>query len=99
MGRRGKPATRYDRVAVEKRFGIPPERLPGYVALVGDPADDIPKVKGIGKAIASQLMSRYASVAELLDEIFERASDSSSDLRLLLPARPAANGLEQRCGV
>jgi DNA polymerase-1 len=71
LGQRGKPPVRYDVAAVEKRFGIPPERLPGYVALVGDTSDNIPKVKGIGDATASQLMRRYATASELLDHVAE----------------------------
>jgi DNA polymerase-1 len=71
LGQRGKPPVRYDLAAVEQRFGIPPERLPGYVALVGDSSDNIPKVKGIGGATASQLMRRYATAAELLDHVSE----------------------------
>jgi DNA polymerase I len=86
LGQRGKPPVRYDRSAVEKRFGIPPERLPGYVALVGDPADNIPKVKGIGGSTARQLMTRYASVAELLDDL---PSIASPGLRALLASHAA----------
>lgn len=66
LGQRGKPAVRYDRAAVEKRFGIPPERLPGYVALVGDSSDNVPKVKGIGEATASKLMRQHATIEALL---------------------------------
>ena len=67
VGQRGKAPVRYDRAAVERRFGIPPERLPGYVALVGDSSDNIPKVPGIGDASARALMREHATVAELLD--------------------------------
>jgi DNA polymerase-1 len=69
LGQRGKPPVRYDRAAVEKRFGIPPRRLPGYVALVGDTSDNIPKVKGIGDATASQLMRKHATIEALLDAL------------------------------
>jgi DNA polymerase-1 len=69
VGQRGKPPIRYDRAAVQARFGIPPERLPGYVALVGDPADNIPKVKGIGPAAATALMQRSPTLSALLDDL------------------------------
>jgi DNA polymerase-1 len=77
LGQRGKPPVRYDLAAVERRFGIPPERLPGYVALVGDSADNIPKVKGIGNATAAQLMHQYATIEALL-----AALDSLENARL-----------------
>lgn len=83
VGQRGKPPVRYDRAAVEKRFGIPPERLPGYVAMVGDSADNIPKVRGIGDATASQLMRQHATVAELLEHL---ASIENARMRAVLEA-------------
>jgi DNA polymerase I len=86
VGQRGKPPIRYDRAAVEARFGVPPERLPGYVALVGDSADNIPKVKGIGAAGASALMQRRATLAELLDDL---PSIAEPRLRALLAAHDA----------
>jgi DNA polymerase-1 len=66
VGQRGKPPKRYDLAAVEARFGIPPQRLPGYVALVGDPSDNIPKVTGVGEVAARKLMARYPDVESLL---------------------------------
>jgi DNA polymerase I len=66
LGQRGKPARRYDVEAVRQRFGIDPERLPLYVALLGDVSDNIPKVKGIGPSGAQKLASRFTSSDELL---------------------------------
>lgn len=66
LGQRGKPPQRYDVAAVEKRFGVPPERLPAYVALVGDTSDNIPKVKGIGPVAAQKLIAAHPDVASLL---------------------------------
>jgi DNA polymerase-1 len=86
VGQRGKPPIRYDRAAVEARFGIPPERLPGYVALVGDSADNIPKLKGVGPAGASALMRRGATLSALLDDL---ASVEEPRLRALLAEHQA----------
>jgi DNA polymerase I len=66
LGQRGKPATRYDVAAVHERFGIAPERLPVYVAFVGDTSDNVPNVKGIGPVAAQKLAAQFASVDELL---------------------------------
>jgi DNA polymerase-1 len=65
-GQRGKPAQRYDEAAVQKRFGIGAERLPLYVALLGDVSDNIPKVKGIGPRAAQALAARFCDVDALL---------------------------------
>lgn len=69
VGQRGKPPIRYDRAAIEARFGIPPERLPGYVALTGDSADNIPKVRGLGAVSARALMRRSPTLSGLLDDL------------------------------
>ena len=62
----------YDPDAVEKKYGIPPGRIPDLVGLKGDPSDNIPGVRGIGEKGASALIGQYGSLEELyknLDEI------------------------------
>lgn len=71
VGQRGKAPTRYDRARVVDRFGVQPEQLPLYVALVGDTSDNIPKVKGIGPKTASALVRGRADAAELLARLEE----------------------------
>ncbi len=66
VGRRGKDAVTYDEAMVRERFGVPPWRLPSYVALVGDPSDNLPSVPGIGPATAKKLLEGRENVAELL---------------------------------
>ncbi len=56
----------YDQRAVEERFGLPPSRYLDYVALKGDPSDNIPGVPGVGEKTASRLIQEYGSVEELL---------------------------------
>lgn len=65
VGQRGKPPTRYDRLAAVARFGITPERLPVYVSLVGDVSDNVPKVKGIGPVAAQKIAAEFASMDAL----------------------------------
>lgn len=66
LGQRGKPPVRYDEAAVRARFGVGPERLPLYAALLGDTSDNIPKVKGIGPAAAAKIASQFADADALL---------------------------------
>ncbi|MCX7622185.1 MAG: DNA polymerase I [Thermomicrobium sp.] len=61
----------YDRAAVVERYGFPPERLPDYKALVGDPSDNIPGVPGIGEKTATRLLQRFGSLDELLERLDE----------------------------
>ena len=76
----------YDTDAVIKRFGLPPEKLPDYVALKGDPSDNLPGVPGIGEKTASTLIQQFGSVENLLDHLDE----VPQKLRKLVPALEAA---------
>ena len=58
---------RYGPAEVEERFGVPPHQLLDLRALVGDPSDNIPGVKGIGEKGAAKLISEYGSLEALLD--------------------------------
>ena len=51
---------------VIERFGVPPERVPEYMALVGDSADNIPGVKGIGEKTARDLFAQFGDLDELI---------------------------------
>lgn len=60
VGQRGRAHVRYDAAAVEARFGVPPSQLPSYVALVGDPSDEIPGLPGVGAKIAARWVREHA---------------------------------------
>jgi DNA polymerase-1 len=55
-----------DEEYVKERFGVPPGRITEYMALVGDPVDNIPGVKGIGEKTAKELLREFGSLDELL---------------------------------
>lgn len=51
---------------VEARFGVPPAQLLDLRALVGDPSDNIPGVKGIGEKGAAKLLAEWGDLESLL---------------------------------
>jgi DNA polymerase-1 len=61
----------YDEAAIEERFGLPPAKYLEYVALKGDPSDNIPGVPGVGEKTASKLVQEYGSVEGLLGRTAE----------------------------
>lgn len=67
----------YDRLAVQQRYGLDPEQLPDWKALVGDTSDNIPGVPGIGAKTASTLLAKYGS----LDRLFENLDEISAKQR------------------
>src|SRR3712207_1480479 len=57
---RGVSETRtYGRDEVVEEYGVTPEQIPDYKALVGDPSDNIPGVRGIGPKGAASLLQRF----------------------------------------
>ena len=65
LGRRGGDAELYDAERVEARFGVPPSKLPAYMALVGDASDNLVGVPGIGPRTAAALVTEFGSMQEL----------------------------------
>ncbi len=58
---------RYGPSEVEDRFGVPPEKVLDLRALVGDPSDNIPGVKGIGEKGAAKLISEWNDLENLIE--------------------------------
>lgn len=54
---------------IREKFGVNPEQIPDYLALVGDPIDDIPGVPGIGKKTAQILLAHFGSIESMLKNI------------------------------
>ena len=78
----------YDEARVEERYGVPPGRLRDLKALLGDPSDGIPGVRGIGLKSASALIRRYGdleTVYQHLDSV-----DSPRVRRALAAGRDSA---------
>jgi DNA polymerase-1 len=55
-----------DAAEVKRRYGIPPELVPDFIALRGDPSDGIPGAKGIGEKTAADLLKRHGSLEATL---------------------------------
>ena len=63
--------TTLDREAVIGKFGVPPERIVDWLALVGDTSDNIPGVPRVGPKTAARWLNQYGS----LDAIIEHADE------------------------
>jgi 5'-3' exonuclease len=55
-----------DAAEVKRRYGIPPELVPDFIALRGDPSDGIPGARGIGEKTAADLLKRHGSLEAAL---------------------------------
>jgi len=67
---------------VVELFGVKPDQVVDYKALVGDKSDNIPGVAGIGEKTAASLLNTYGT----LDGIYAHLSDISETIRKKLEA-------------
>ena len=70
-----------DEAAVMEKFGVPPSGIIDYLALVGDAADNIPGIEGVGPKTAARLISDCGSIDAILAN---PASVASENLRAKL---------------
>lgn len=84
----------YDVAAVEKRYGVPPQKLVDLKALVGDSSDNIPGVAGIGEKGGAKLLQAYES----LDGIYANLDKISPSQRKKLEAGREQAYLSQKLG-
>src|SRR5262252_2941780 len=57
-----------DASGVREKFGVDPERIPDYLALVGDSSDGYPGVPGIGPKGAQRLIARHGPLEAFPDD-------------------------------
>jgi len=80
-----------DAAEVKRRYGVPPELVPDFIALRGDPSDGLPGAKGIGEKTAAELLRRHGSLEEAIaGALRERSArvrgaltDSADELRMI----------------
>ena len=53
---------------VKKKFGVVPENIIDYLALVGDKSDNIPGVPGVGGKTASKLINQYGNTEKIIKQ-------------------------------
>jgi DNA polymerase-1 len=81
-----------DAAGVAEKFGVPPSRIAAYLALVGDTADNIPGINGVGPKTAAKWLADWdnlegviAHAAELKPDRFREVVARDADrLRLNL---------------
>ena len=64
LGRTGERVV-YDAEKVKEKWGVPPERIPDILALMGDSIDNIPGVPGVGEVTAQKLLREFGSLETL----------------------------------
>ncbi len=60
-----------DEKAVIKKFGVRPQLIPDFLALVGDSADGYPGISGIGKFGAMRLLNQHGAIEDFPKNVLE----------------------------
>ena len=70
---------------VVERYGVRPQQVPDFIALRGDPSDNLPGARGIGAKGAAELLGRYPSLEAIVEhaqELRPRQAEAVRDPRL-----------------
>ena len=60
-----------DEKACYEKYGVTPQQFIDYQSILGDSADNVPGVKGIGKVGAEKLLKEYGSLENIYEHIDE----------------------------
>jgi len=80
-------------ITVKEKFGIPPELIIDYLALVGDTVDNIPGVPQVGPKTAVKWLQQYGSLDNIITHADEIKGKVGENLRSCLTQLPLARTL------
>lgn len=65
---------------VKAKYGVPPHMIRDLLALMGDAADNVPGIPGVGPKTAAKLLNQYGSINNILDHINEMKSEKQKQV-------------------
>ncbi|WP_051129696.1 DNA polymerase I [Yaniella halotolerans] len=71
----------FDADAIVERYGVTPLQYPELAALVGESADNLPGVPGVGPGFAARWLKKYGSLKGILDNIDDIGGKKGEALR------------------
>ena len=75
------PIEQLDRDGVKAKFGVPPDRIIDYLALMGDAVDNVPGVDKVGPKTACKLIEQYGSLEGVIEHADEVKGVVGENLR------------------
>jgi len=85
--------THMDSAAVLDKFGVPPERIIDYLALMGDSVDNIPGVPKVGPKTAAKWLNQYGSLDAIIEQSDNITGKVGENLRSSLEQLPLSRTL------
>ena len=87
--------TLMNREMVKKKFGVEPEQMIDYLALVGDTSDNIPGVPKCGPKTAAKWLQQYGNLDEIMKHADEIKGKVGENLRQCLQQLPLSRELSK----
>lgn len=84
---------RLDAKGVHEKYGVPPESIIDYLALVGDSSDNVPGVPKVGPKTAAKWLAEYRGLEGLIEHADEIAGKVGESLRASLGQIPLSKDL------
>ena len=84
---------RLDVAGVQQKFGVPPERIVDYLALVGDAVDGVPGVAKVGPKTAVKWLAQYGTLEGVMAHAAEIGGVVGENLRQALDFLPLGRRL------
>ena len=78
---------------VQAKFGVPPDRIVDYLALTGDPIDNIPGVEKVGPKTAARWIQQYGSLDAVIEHHAEIGGIVGENLKKALDWLPKGREL------
>ena len=78
---------------VKEKFGVPPERIIDYLALIGDTADNVPGVPKVGPKTAVKWLDLYDSLDGVMSSAEEITGKVGENLRNFMSELPLSRDL------
>ena len=78
---------------VKEKFGVPPERIIDYLALIGDTADNVPGVPKVGPKTAAKWLGLYDSIDGVMKNAEEIKGKVGENLRDFMDKLPLSRDL------
>ncbi len=85
---------RLDAEGVKKKFGVRPDQIPDYLALIGDTSDNIQGLQGVGPKTAAKWLNAYGNLERVIEncgklnpqrfqnQVYEKADDLRCNLQM-----------------
>ena len=85
--------TQMDYAGVIEKFGVPPQHITDYLALIGDKSDNVPGVNSCGPKTAVKWLEEYGTLEEVMKNAEKIGGKVGEQLRAAIPHLPLSKQL------